>query len=506
MDSNDRAILEEFALRQDAKQSILAFYEFMHQRSDLLEFRFPLEPHQILMLEALQNSLLNIHRKVQIEAPPGSSKSTMLKIGCMWLWVVNPEAQIIRVSATEELSQAFARDQRAILADPYYQALTDFKIDPESKSVSDFKNTAGGRMVSAGMGSSLSGRRCHALIIDDPVRSLEDVGSALQRQKQFNWFSSEARTREFPNAAEIIVSTRWHSQDLVGMLQSNEGDEWKIISLPLFADSENDPLGRKRNEVLWPWFYENRLDEIQRDPYTFQSLYQQKPLVHEGQCFNADNIEIIEPLGLPMTTVIGVDLAVSTKQTADASALVVVGVTQNNDYVVQYVYNERTEIKQSWEAVKQLYSEYGARCVVMENALHESALKSLVRDDYKTFHDVVQIQTLPTHGRSKEVRSITAQNIVAHGRLKLVRGHWNAKFLEQLTSFPAGRHDDMVDGLSLACNYLSKITGPSAPIPEKPKPIVGGITIGQDGIAYTTQTFDELFDDNRPSRWGRGRL
>jgi predicted phage terminase large subunit-like protein len=41
------------------------------------------------------------------------------------------------------------------------------------------------------------------------------------------------------------------------------------------------------------------------------------------------------------------------------------------------------------------------------------------------------------------------------GRLKLVRGAWNRAFLDELSTFPVGAHDDQVDALSGAYAMLA---------------------------------------------------
>lgn len=41
------------------------------------------------------------------------------------------------------------------------------------------------------------------------------------------------------------------------------------------------------------------------------------------------------------------------------------------------------------------------------------------------------------------------------GNVKIVRGEWNRDFLDELTRFPGGKHDDMVDAAALAFNKLA---------------------------------------------------
>ncbi len=51
-------------------------------------------------------------------------------------------------------------------------------------------------------------------------------------------------------------------------------------------------------------------------------------------------------------------------------------------------------------------------------------------------------------GGSKEVRANPVASQAEAGNIKLVRGPWNAIFLDETELFPAGSHDDQVDALS----------------------------------------------------------
>ena len=43
------------------------------------------------------------------------------------------------------------------------------------------------------------------------------------------------------------------------------------------------------------------------------------------------------------------------------------------------------------------------------------------------------------------------------GNVKLIRGAWNAAYLDELCSFPAGAHDDQVDASSGAFHKLAVV-------------------------------------------------
>jgi len=92
------------------------------------------------------------------------------------------------------------------------------------------------------------------------------------------------------------------------------------------------------------------------------------------------------------------------------------------------------------------------------------------------------------------------------GSVKLVRGDWNGDFLRSMTEFPFGKHDDIPDAVGLLGRRAARMVNSSVPQSHQPKPIQSGITQGVNGQMYTTSTFDELWDENRPLQLGRRRL
>ena len=77
--------------------------------------------------------------------------------------------------------------------------------------------------------------------------------------------SSVAYTRLQPGAAIVLISTRWHEDDLAGRLLRESGDEdWDVLSLPAIA--EIDESFRRAGEALWPEkFPLEALEQIRRE-------------------------------------------------------------------------------------------------------------------------------------------------------------------------------------------------------------------------------------------------
>ena len=57
--------------------------------------------------------------------------------------------------------------------------------------------------------------------------------------------------------------------------------------------------------------------------------------------------------------------------------------------------------------------------------------------------------------------------MAASGKVYLPRHlEWSDSLMNELLTFPAGKHDDQVDALSLACRMLDQMVGKAAPPPE----------------------------------------
>jgi predicted phage terminase large subunit-like protein len=64
------------------------------------------------------------------------------------------------------------------------------------------------------------------------------------------------------------------------------------------------------------------------------------------------------------------------------------------------------------------------------------------------------VKTEPSTG-SKEVRADPFAAQAEAGNVKLKNGPWNTAYLDELMSFPNGKHDDQVDSSSGAFNKLA---------------------------------------------------
>jgi predicted phage terminase large subunit-like protein len=92
-----------------------------------------------------------------------------------------------------------------------------------------------------------------------------------------------------------------------------------------------------------------------------------------------------------------------------------------------------------------------------------SAGKALVDEYKRQILDGYAVYSVRPTG-SKELRADPLAAKADAGYLHLVEGAWNAAFLDEIVIFPDGRHDDQVDAVAYACDYLAQRADDDVPI------------------------------------------
>jgi predicted phage terminase large subunit-like protein len=506
-DFTDQELLAELTRRQRALSSLGAFREWMSVTGHS-DFIHPHEDHHRVMAEALEMVASGKVKRLMLCLPPGSAKSTICSVqfACWW-WAKNPTHHILRCSATQSLAEKFARRCRSAVMERQFKLLSGTTIDPQNQSVSHFSNLKGGSMTAAGVGSSIIGLRSNLSILDDPVSSFEAVNSETQRTAALEWYRSEYRSRLIPGAPEIIVSTRWHTDDIPGaILKSEERDTWHTIRIPMLADSEDDPLGRQLNEQLWPeWFTEQMVLEAQRDPLRWAGMYQQVPLTSEGDWLSPEDLPLT---GKPALHDVGLycalDIALSEGK-GDYTCAVVAGMSSDGTLHIIDMWKDRVSLDQIIENLIRLHRQYNFREILIDDDNSSKVFRSLAHKIFREQNTIVPLSFMPLAGKDKETRAASFRGLAKMGCVAMSHGPWNADLWRECTEFPFGAHDDAIDCLSLLGRRAAKMSSMTHTPKKSYEPPVGAITLDANGRMHTTATLGEMFQDYKPLNAG-GRL
>jgi predicted phage terminase large subunit-like protein len=394
-------------------------------------------------------------------------------------WFIGKFPAMNGVVATynDDFAMDFGKDVRSIVQSSQFKQVFPSVRLQRGGAASDFlKTTVGGQWAFVGRGGSLTGRGAHLLIIDDLIKDDKEAQSQAIRDQAWSWFTKVAMSRRMGKKLVIMTFTRWHSDDPIGRLTDPENQHYnaklakkiKIINLPAIAE-EDDPLGRKPGEPLWPdgpdRFDLDFLEEQQSlDPLGFAALYQQRPSLLDGDLFKRENIRYYTPSELPdeLRFYCSSDHAVGIKQRNDPSCFLKVGIDrQNNIYLIECDWRKM----KSDVAVEAMLAMAGGNMKPLlwwaEKGHISKSIGPFLRKRMLETGTYINIREVtPAQDKAQRAQSIAGR--VAMGKVFFPKGAiWTEKAINQMLGFPNGTHDDFVDALAYIGLGLQSQFGPA---------------------------------------------
>ena len=283
-----------------ARLDLLAFSRYMQPNLDV-------QPFHKVYYSVLNYFAFGRIKKLIVTIPPqfGKSEGSSRKLPAFILGL-NPDKKIAIGSYAASLARDFNRDVQKIIDTPeYYELFPDTFLSRSNKVTftnvyqrnSDVIECVGhtGSLRVVGRGGALTGKPVDVAILDDIYKDYAEANSPVIREAAWKWYTTVVRTRLHNDSQELIVYTRWHSDDLVGRLEKIE----QIIDIKSWKDLQNIPVGawvrinfeaikttekteidpREFGEVLWERKHslqslmaKRKLDKVQ-----FDCLYQGQP-------------------------------------------------------------------------------------------------------------------------------------------------------------------------------------------------------------------------------------
>lgn len=413
--------------------------------------------HHALLIEALEAVERGDIPRLAVFMPPGSAKSTYAsKLFPPWLMQRQPKANILAASHTTELAEKWGRWVRNIVNE--HSTILGIRPSPDSQAAGRWSTASGAEYYAAGVGTGIAGFRAKFGLIDDPIRSRQDADSELIRDRIWDWYINDFRTRLVPGAAEILIQTRWHEDDLAGRALNHS--KWHVISLPAVCESKDDLLGRKIGEPLWnddQYGYGGQLLDIAKNTpaRTWSALYQQRPAPEDGDYFKAEWLRpyIAKPPIETMRVYGASDYAV-TADGGDYTVHGVIGLDPDDRPWLLDLWRGQTDSATWIDAWCDMVQEWKPMEWGEEMGQIRAAVGPFIERRARERSVFVYRRQIP----SKHDKAIRAQSIrglmAMRGLMVPVNAPWYAAFRAELLSFPAGKHDDQVDFLSLVGQLL----------------------------------------------------
>lgn len=440
--------------------------------------------HHLLWLECLQKVEDGEIMRLMGLMPPGSAKSTYTSVVLPTHFMGRyPRSSVIVASYGSDLPRKFGRRARSIVKQPVYKRVFSTSLAAESTAADEWALDNGSEWMAAGILTGITGNRVDLVIWDDLIKGREQADSDVIRDKTWDAYFDDLLTRKKPHAREVGITTRWHEDDPAGRIlpvkyngesgwiKCRDGNMWYVLCLPAECERNDDPLGRKIGEYIWPeWFPPGHFEPFKRNARTWNALFQQRPAPESGDFFRSEWLRPYEKAP-PRDTlrIYGASDYAVTKDGGNYTVHIVVGVdTFNNIYVLD-LWRKQASPDVWIEAFCDLVERYRPMGWAEESGQIKSGVGPFLHK--RLMERQLYIVRAPFPSRVD--KAIRAQSI--RGRMAMaglyVPAHapWLPDFKSELMVFPNGNNDDQVDALSLIGQVLDKMIPGDA---NKKEPVV----------------------------------
>jgi predicted phage terminase large subunit-like protein len=420
-----------------------------------------------------------------LQMPPQHGKSqSVTETLPSWYLGKNPLKRVIQVSYNEETAERFCRRNKEKIRQ-FGQNIFGIEISKTTDRSTEFELSNNvGRMISRGIMSGITSNPANLFIIDDPIKNRLEADSETYRERVWDEWQNSIKTRLAAGAKIIIILTRWHEDDLAGRVIANE-KHVQVINLPCEAE-ENDLIGRTPGQALFPeigkgdtWLKEFKQSYINDSSggglRAWLALFQGRPTAQEGNMIKRYWWRYWKPKGmeLPPVTVKtqggqiihieAVDLPdiwdeqlqswdCTFKSEVD-NDMVCGGIWGRRaaNYFLLDLINEHMDIIQTIENIQSFSKKWprALRKLIEDKANGPAVIQILQRK----LPGLVAVN--PEGGKIARANAVSPA--IESGNVYIPHPmvySWVNSYLDQLSSFPQGKNDDMVDMTTQALNKL----------------------------------------------------
>ena len=404
-------------------------------------------------------------RRLVINIPPRCMKSLLVSVFWpAWVWTTRPHTRWLFASYAHHLSLRDSLHCRDVISSAWYQKNwgRQFQLREDQNQKTRFDNDRTGFRLASSTGGVGTGEGGDFIVTDDP-HNVVAAESDVQRETVLHWWDQSMSTRgnDPQTVVHVVVMQRLHERDLSGHLLAQGG--YENLCLPMQFEPQRrcvtslgwqDPRKRE-GELLCPQRFPRReVEELQRrlGLYGTAGQLQQRPAPLEGGLFRRTWFRITPaPPDGWVQRVRYWDLAATID--GDYTCGVLMSRTQDGTFCIEDVRRGRWEPTQRDALILQTAKIDGYDVQVVLEQEPGSAGKSVT--DYLTrrlagYNVVFDRPTGP-----KEVRAQPLASQCGIGNLLLVAADWNEAFVDELSVFPNGLHDDQVDA---SCGAFIRLT------------------------------------------------
>jgi len=409
-------------------------------------------------------------KRLMVFLPPQRGKSELVSLRFpAYALGKKPSLKIAACSYSSDLAEKFNREVQRIIDSPEYAQIFPKTMLNNKNIVSGSKGAwlrnssifetvkYGGIYKSVGVMGPLTGNKVDLGIIDDPIKDQLEAQSQTFRNRLWEWYMAVFTTRLHNGSRILLTMTRWHEDDLAGRLLEKEGDRWSVLSFPELKEYDNNPLDpRKIGEPLWPERHslESTIDIQRKSERVFASMYQQRPAPSEGNIIKDSWIRYFTQPPRVEKIIQSWDFTFEGKETSDYVACTVWGKADANYYLL-YMLRGKWDFVQSISQIKYVCSLFPQTSEkVIEAKANGSAIISFLQ---KEINGLIPFSPGTD---SKEARAYACSFLFEAGNVYFPQyAPWLDDVRREISVFPNGKNDDIVDTITQALLFLTRHNG-----------------------------------------------
>lgn len=445
-DDAKRAFRDRFLRLSDAHDHLLPYV----RETVLSQPGYVDGMHIHTICDTIESFLRSDRMGLAISMPPRHMKST-IGAECLpaWWLSTHPQGEVIIASYNQTQARKMSRACRQRFDGDMHRAIfgtAQFSIDAADEFQIAGKVNGRPSLIAAGVGSGLTGSGGDLIIIDDPVKDMEEADSQTMRDKVYDWYTSVASTRLSPGGHIILIMTRWHHDDLAGRILNDDRDSWDVLNLPAISDA---------GDALWPErfpIFDLLSKKAAMGSRVFEALYQGRPTPLEGGMFKRDWIRFDSPLPANAVRCRYWDKA-ATHDDGDWTVGCLMSV-EDGRYCIEDIVRLQGSPFEVQQAIRRTAERDGPEVRIRMEQEPGSSGVDVVDLYSRTILQGYDFRPDKVTG-NKAIRAGPLAAAMECGNLWMARAPWNRALTDELLEFPLGAHDDQVDACSGAFRELS---------------------------------------------------
>ena len=224
-----------------------------------------------------------------INMPPRHGKTFTARLFVLWVFGQNPKTKIITGSYNQILSGLFAQQTRdGILEDnenvkqKYFSDIfpdTTIKQGDAAKGFWSLDGSEEKNYLATSPGGTSTGIGANFVIVDDIIKNNEEAANELVKDKHWEWYNNTLVQRMERPRKQILIMTRWASDDLVGRMLEKKADKCHLITYKAVQDDGSMLC----DEIMTREEYQDVISEMGAD--IASANYQQEPIDLKGRLY-----------------------------------------------------------------------------------------------------------------------------------------------------------------------------------------------------------------------------